>query len=577
MSRTKIFIVLTLVLVGGLLMFSACDNDGGAAAAGIVIGGADGELPPEGPDTNNGRPFNATPTAWDDRDTNRFLHGVNLTVLPIVSEPVEIELWRSFSSTVITTLEDSEVWQEMERRTGVRVNWFHPPVGQASENFSLRIAADDLPHAFVNPPAFPGGPAAAVEEGIYIELTPYYEAGWLPNFAWLRANHPDAAEISRGTTDDLGRILALHMIDIIPSHPWSGLWIRQDYLDNYGLDVPVTIQDWDHVLRTWRDSRGSWVLGFEYPDSPSGTGGVQTNSAFVGSFDAGFRRWLNLDGNAVHGSIQPGYADWLALMNSWFVDGILDPDFAVRTGDDRYAQIANGNFLAFDRAYGGMGQQLLTGRTHTPEMAVTPLGNPAREPGAHTRISSQNNSIVRGDRTHITDRVHNEDITEIVVRWFDYLFSQDGGDLLSYGIFDHTSRWDANGEVEWIHPVLTEDEDADFWTPVYLFKMRPMSFLRDSTAYVFVDEVWECIRVWGAADNSGILPVDLITLTPDEAAEMASIMTDVDTHIYEQTLAFIVGSRPLDQFDAFVAELESMGIRRAEEIQQAAFDRLLVR
>ena len=572
MTKTKIFIVLTLVLIGGLLIFSACDTGrGGTAAGDVVIAGTDGELPPEGPDTNNGRPFNATPVAWDDRDPDRFLHGVNLTVLPIVNEPVEIELWRGFSSTVIQNLNESEVWQEMERRTNVKVNWFHPPYGQSTENFNLRIAADDLPHAFVNPPSFPGGPAAAVEEGIYLDLTPYYEAGWMPNFSWLRNNHPEAAEIRRGTTDDEGRILALHMIDIVPSHPWSGLWIRQDYLDRHGFDAPTTIQEWDHILRTWRDERGSWVLGLNY------YGGIQTNTAFVGSFDAAFRRWLNLDGRAVHGSIQPGYAEWLALMNSWFEDGILDPDFAVRTGPDRYTQVANGNFLAFDLAYGGLGQQLLTGRTHTPEMAVTPLPNPAREPGATVRISSQNNSIVRGDRTHITDRVHHDGNTEIVVRWFDYLFSQDGGDLLSYGVFDHTSVWDANGEIEWIHPILTEDEDADFWTPVYLFKMRPMSFLRDSTAYVFVDEVWECIRVWSAADNSGQLPIDLITLTADEAAEIAGIMADVNTHIYEQTLAFIIGARPLNEFDAYVAELESMGIRRAEEIHQAAFDRLNVR
>jgi len=577
-----------MLFIAGILIFAACGQpgsggDGGQAvpAAGggqqgapaAVEAAAERAAPPEGADTNNGRPFNISPVAYDNRNANRFLHGVNMTILPIVEEPVEIELWRPFSSTVITSLNESEVWQEMERRTGVTVNWFHPPYGQGTDNFMLRIAADDLPHAFVNPPAFPGGPAAAVEEGIYLDLTPYYNAGWMPNFSWLRNNHPEAAEIRRGTTDDMGRILAFHMLDIVPSHPWSGLWIRQDYLDRFGFDAPTTIQEWDHILRTWRDDRGSWVLGFNYPETPGGTGGVQTNFAFVGSYDAGFRRWLHLDGYAAHGSIQPGYREWLELMNAWFTDGILDPDFASRTAADRYAQVANGNFLAFDLAYGGLGQQLLTGRTHTPEMAVTPLPNPARAPGQHVRISSQNNSQVRGDRTHITDRAYYDGVLEPVIRWFDYLFSQDGGDLLSYGIFGETSVWDANGEIEWIHPIL-DDGEADFWTPVYLFKMRPMSFLRDSTAYVFVDEVWECIRVWGAADNSGILPTDLIALTPAEAEEMAGIMSDIDTHIYEQTLGFIIGSRPIDQFDAFVSELESMGIRRAEEIQQAAFDRL---
>jgi putative aldouronate transport system substrate-binding protein len=392
----------------------------------------------------------------------------------------------------------------------------------------------------------------------------------MPNYRWLRNYHPIAEQLRRGTTDDLGRIIRFAMIDIVPTHPWSGLWIRQDYLDDFGFDAPTTIEEWDHILRTWRDDRGSWVLGHNLYQ------GVQTNFAFVGSFDAAFRRWLDIDGRATHGSAVPGLGEYLTLMNRWLSDGILDPDFFTKEGADFDASIANHDFMAFDSWYGNAGQVTLTGRGTEPRMQLRPLNNPAREPGAPVRIASQYNCIVRGDSSFVTDRVHSDGNAETVIRWMDYWYSQDGGDLAAYGIIGHASQWDENGEIEWIHPVL-DDPHMDFWTPVLLFKIRPWSFLRDSSAYYNPPEIWESIRVWGEGDHSFVMLTDLTTLTPSEAEEMAGIMVDIDTHILEQSLAFITGARSLDQFDQYIAELESMGIRRAEEIQQASLDRFNAR
>ena len=572
-------------LIAGTFVFAACgpaggvatpdpgpvaeapaDDNGNDVAAPTDVNGR--AAPPEGPDTNNGRPFNLRPVAWDDRDASRFLHGINATILPIAEQPVEVEFWRGFGSTIMLTLDESEVFQEAAARTNVTIVWSHPPAGQSADHFNLRIAADDLPHVFIHPPAFPGGNVAAIEQGVYLDLTPFYNMGWMPNFHWLRTGHPEAEEIRIGTTDDLGRITNFPMIDIVPSHPWMGLWIRQDYLDNYGLAAPTTIQEWDHVLRTWRDSRGSWVLQHYFP-------GVNTCSSFVGSFNAR-RNWINMDGVAVFGAIEPGFRDYLTLMHDWLADGILDPDFATRTGPERDSNIISGQALAFNMAYGGIGQLLLTGRQTVPEMAVTPLPNPAPYPGARVRISSQNNSIVRGDRSWVTDRGMEDGLVEYVVRLMDYWYSQDGGDLLSYGIPGHASVWNADGEIEWIHPLL-DTPDADFWTVVYGIKMRPFPFLRDATAYEMVPEVWECIRVWGEADNSWVMLGEFLAFTPEEAEENASIMVDVNTHVEQQALAFIHGTRPLAEFDDFVAEIEGMNVYRAVANHQAALDRLAAR
>ena len=53
-------------------------------------------------------------------------YGADLTQLPIVEEPLTIDVWRRFSSTIMDSLADCEVFKKMEELTNVRVNWLVP-------------------------------------------------------------------------------------------------------------------------------------------------------------------------------------------------------------------------------------------------------------------------------------------------------------------------------------------------------------------------------------------------------------------------------------------------------------------
>ena len=68
-----------------------------------------------------------------------------------------------------------------------------------------------------------------------------------------------------------------------------------------------------------------------------------------------------------------------------------------------------------------------------------------------------------------------------------------------------------------------------------------------------------------------------LTLTQDELTEYNRIMTDFETFRDENIISFIIGSRPIEEFDAFVQECKDKNIERAIEIRQAAYDRFLAR
>ena len=567
--KSKKVIAIFLMLAMLVSLAAACgseetDNGSDATDNGQVV--APPEDLEEGADTNNGRPYNLTPQKFDSRN-DRYLNGINATVLPITDEEVVIDYWTSFNSTIMQGLDESEVFKEMEERTGVKVNFVYPPVGQEADNFNLRINSNELPHIFRTPPEYTGGYQKAVEDGVYLELTDYYDRGLMPNVQYLREAN---ADINRDIVDDEGRMYFFPMIDIVPSHPWSGLWIRQDWLDELGLDMPTTIDEWDHMLREMKDAYNVAPLALNLDLWY----GVATNFMFAGSYDAGYE-WINKDGEAAYGPILDGYKDFLTTMNKWYEDGLIDPDFATRDTDSYNANAAAGNVGALGLAYGELGQIIVTGKLDNPDFSLKPALMPTSYDGQTTRLR-QDNSTVRGDREYVTTRVVDDGIDDIFIQWKDYWYSQDGGDLCSYGPEGVSYVWREDGEFEWIYPRLEEEEDLDFWTIYPLFKLHNWGYLRNSAAYEFIDEVHECIEVWSSQDSSWLVP-DNISHTSEESRELASIMMDINTLRDEMSPKFIIGQEPLENFDAFVTNVKNMNIDRAIEIKTAALERYYAR
>jgi len=536
-----------------------------AAAATEAADGKDAspkerQAPKEGKDTNNGRPYNLSKVKYDSRQ-DKYLNGINATILPIVDELTEFTFWMPFSSTVLSNFNDCEVFKELEKRTNIRINWMHPPQGQSQDNFNLLISSGNLPHMFINPPAYPGGQGKAVEDEVYLDLTPYYEQGFMPNYRFLKESRPDLAP---DMTDDAGRILTFHLIDIVPSSPWYGLWVRRDWCDDLNLPVPKTIDEWDTMLYAMQSEKTPHPLYFRLVD-------MGTTYAFVSSFEAAYN-YFNKDGKVTYGPSTEGYRQFLTLMNKWYKDGILDPDLSVRTPEDRDANIMNGKTGAFDMAYGNVGPYKLAGKANDPNFKIQATLMPTSYPGQQIHMH-QHDSIVRVNREYVTPRAVEDGVIEILLRYKDYWFSQDGGDLASYGPEGVSYRWTEDGVIEWIYPDLVNVPDADFWTLYPRFKVHagPM-YLRDSTAYDNADEVWECIETWASQDASWVMP-DFISYKTDESKELAALEADINTYREEMTFRFIMGQTPISEFDGFVEQLNKLGVNRVIEIRQAALER----
>ncbi len=86
----------------------------------------------------------------------------------------------------------------------------------------------------------------------------------------------------------------------------------------------------------------------------------------------------------------------------------------------------------------------------------------------------------------------------------------------------------------------------------------------------------ESVVLWENKEGS-IRALPPLFFTAEESSEYQGIMADIDTFVQEMTVNLISGNTSFDDYDGQIESVKNMGIERAIEIQQAAFDRYLNR
>ncbi|SHO53887.1 extracellular solute-binding protein [Anaerocolumna xylanovorans] len=119
------------------------------------------------------------------------------------------------------------------------------------------------------------------------------------------------------------------------------MWIRQDWLDALGLEVPKTVEDLEKVAESFvtKDPDGNGVADTIGIVGASNTGFLANVGQNQFGFDAIFasygsfpRYWLkDGSGNVTYGSIAPETKEALAKLADMYKKGLIDPELLVRS------------------------------------------------------------------------------------------------------------------------------------------------------------------------------------------------------------------------------------------------------
>ena len=123
-----------------------------------------------------------------------------------------------------------------------------------SEQFNLRVASGDLPNIITNVSMlWNSSYDSAIEDDVFIDLNDLVE-NYMPIYKECYDQLSD--DEKRQLHTDVGNFPKLISINNYPSGATEGAFIRTDYLEKVGMDIPTTYEELDTVLHAFKDELG---------------------------------------------------------------------------------------------------------------------------------------------------------------------------------------------------------------------------------------------------------------------------------------------------------------------------------
>lgn len=276
------------------------------------------------------------------------------------------------------------------------------------------------------------------------------------------------------------------------------------------------------------------------------------------------------------GQIEPGFKDYLALLNKWYATGLIDPDIITNKASDLDAAMTSGKSAATDRSPdSGIGVWTTTMRKTDPNVKFAPAPFPVLKEGDTRYYAIPNRRYMGNFSAAITTECKNIDTA---LKWLDYPFSKEGDVLLNFGI-EGKSYTMVDGKPQFTDLIKKNPNGLTLKEAMILYCrnssggpfQKGAGAINSQRTY---EEQKQAPYLWNASINySRLLPN--LAFTSEEAAEYADIMNEVNVLSEEMVVKIMIGDRTVNDYESYVANMKKANIDRAVKIVQAAYDRYL--
>lgn len=467
-----------------------------------------------------------------------------------------------------TNLGETPLFKKVMEETGIKIEFKHPPQGQKSEQFNLMVASGEMPDLMqYNFLSFSGGPEKAIKENLIISLNDLIDEGYTPNFKSVIESDDT---LRKSASTDSGKFYAFPFIRSDEQlMTYNGPMIRKDWLDELGLEIPETIDEWENVLTEFKNKKGAEAPLMVANMLPT----FITTSAFVGAF--GVKDGFYVENGKVHyGPMEDGYKEYLKLLRKWFEMGLIDKNFATSDKSSTDNKIMLGKAGATVGLTGSsMGTYLTAMESKDPKFNMTATPYPVLNKGDKPKFCQYTGVVPHGYDVAISSASKHK---ELAARLMDYGYSEKGHMLFNFGIEGESYNM-VDGYPKYTDLITKNPKGLNMNQAMggYMQSQYGGSFVQDVRyleQYYSFEQQKDAIKIWSNTDEAKYHMPD-ITPTEDEAGEYASIMNAVDTYKAEMAANFILGQESFDNYDKFVNQLKSLNIERAIEINQKGYER----
>ncbi len=493
---------------------------------------------------------------------------IDLGSYPIKTD-TELTYWVTLNTNVATSSKDfgnTVFSEELTKRTGIKVKYIHPAMGQEAESFSLMIASNELPDIIeYNWGKALGGPSASINDGIILPLNDLMK-DYAPNLTAYLKENPD---VDRMIKTDEGHY---YVFPFLRSDPYlsipSGPILRRDWLEELGLELPETVADWENILIAFRDKKGA--------AAPFTSTGARYILYMVGCTNDFYID----NGKVKFGPAEPEYKTGLEILNKWFETGLLDKNYVSTDRTMQDANMLNDKSGATIAAGGaGLGKWLETMQGKDTSFDLIGVKYPVVNAGDKARFGPFESAYPMGCSAAITTACKTP---ELAAKFLDYAYSDEGHIFFNFGTegqsFNYVDGYPTYSDLINKNPDgLTMNQSL----AVYTRSNYGGPFINDRRyleQFYAKPQQREALDAWLESYDASInalLPS--VSLTPDESQEYANLYNEIQKYRDTMTASFISGVEPMSEYDKYLEQLNKLGLDKVLEIQQAAYDRYINR
>lgn len=500
--------------------------------------------------------------------------------------------WVPLPSSVSQTMEsysEHYMYKEMEKITGVKVEFLHPSAGNTGkESFQILLASGDYPDMIEHWwNEYPGGGDQAIKDGVIISLNDYMEE-YAPNYYYYMegegAKKNNYMYKASALTNE-GNYYGFKNLNVGKYRVYKGIYVRKDLLDKWNLDVPATLDDWETLLKTAKEN------GIKYP--LTGDSSLIDADYFITPYKVANQFYLDGD-DVKFGPFQPEYKEYIKKMTEWMEKGYIDIDYITNDTTIVQGNICNGISIAAVGYVGGdLGKIIPAMEERQPGFDLVACPNPVMKKGESPILQGALQDLASEPTVVISAQcgAENEDRYKEAISWCDFLYSEEGIILKSFGVEGDTFTRvkDENGEEHFAYTdKILKYEETDigasnidaalfhYTLPANHpgFNQHPDYF----AGYYSYPQQKEAIETWNSYLSEAekhFLPT--LTYTGEEATEVAHIETRGKANLTAAMSNIVLGKASIDTFDKAISDVKKAGYDRYLEIQQAAYDRYIAK
>lgn len=491
---------------------------------------------------------------------------------PIVEDTVTLTAFASRRSRDIP-LRDLPLFAALEERTNVRIDWTELEVGYG-ERKSLILASGDLPDIFWG--------AGLNDSDVLGNLESFVPLrGLIDSYAPHVTRFMELEPLARGiAVAPDGEMYSMPARMPHRPNPYHTFAINKSWLDNLGLDVPTTTEEFFDVMLAFKneDANLNGDPNDEIPWAESTWGGtrfewLRASFGLRGS-RVGLRELQVVDGGRAHFTPSTDeYKAFVSYLSRLWEAGLIDPESFTQNETQWRTKMRNDGFDYF--VVGGASvftiESMFGSRGDDEYIAIPPLVGPF----GHQEFIDNGLEPVNRHRAAIT--ILNEH-PEVTMRWLDTHYEDDVSVQMQYGFLGERLTKNEQGMYEFLpldDPNMSYDVAKWMFAPA---NPAPMGVYPALEARIVPDPT-TAIKMAESAEMVQYVKPEFsyprVFLDQDISREVAIIWADLESIILENYAKWIVEGGIESEWDGYIRQLEAANLARYMEIYQTALDAYL--